>query len=120
MIKTSETSGFSEWLKGNIFGVVNLGLILTTFAYNYGVMSSHIGVIDAKVDANTKEVSNIEINGTAQRPAYEARLVALEKKTDDLAVLKNIVQTQNDSISKLSDLVRSDHDILLRLTMQKP
>ena len=112
-------SGLGEWVKANLFGLVNLVLIAVTFSYNYGAMSSKIQTMESKVELTQTQVNNIQLNGTSDRPQFEARLVALEKKTDDLAVLKNIVQTQSENIRQLSDIVRSDHDILVRLSLPK-
>ncbi len=109
MTKTdSDKSILGEWLRSNLFGLINLVLIIATFAYNYGVMSSKLTALELKTESNQKQITDIQLYGTTQRPAYEARLVALEKKTDDLAVLKNIVQTQSENIRQLTDTVRAD------------
>ncbi len=55
---------------------------------------------------------------SAARPAVEARLSLLEKKTDDLSVLKQIVTQQSENIKSLSETVKSDHDLLVSLIAQ--
>lgn len=115
-----ETEPPVAWLKTNLFNIINLVLLLVGLAYNYGNLNSKIVTLEVNGAKTAEQVNDIELHGTAARPAYEARLVALEKKTDDLAVLKQIVQTQSDNISKLSEIVRADHDVLVRMSMQKP
>ncbi len=105
----------NNWVKENAFSIANLLLILVSFTYQYGQNSAKLAAAETKIEVVTKTVSDVVQNG---HPATEARVTALEKKTDDLAVLKNIVTTQADNIRQLTDLVRSDHDLLIRLTMQ--
>ncbi len=116
--ETEPKTGLSDWIKSNLFGCINLILILVTFSYNYGIMTSKITATEAQAQSAITQIQAINLNGTSARPAYEARLIALEKKTDDLSVLKNIVQTQSDNIKQLTDTVRSDHDILIQLIAQ--
>ncbi len=106
----------SNWIKDNLFSIANLLLILATFTYQYGISTAKLAASEAKMEVMQKVVNDMTTNG---HPPTEARVTALEKKTDDLAVLKNIVSTQADNIAKLTDLVRSDHDILIRISLQQ-
>lgn len=108
----------TDWLKGNIFSIVNLLIIAIGLAYTSGQIQSRLQVVEAQVAESKKVIGDIVING---RPAYETRIAALEHRTDDLSVLKAMVQNQSVQISQLYETVSRDHDLIIRLSaMPKP
>ncbi len=105
-----------SWLKANLFSVINLVILAVGLAFSYGVSSAKMEALEVKAEVQQKLIADMVQNG---HPAHEARITSLEKKTDDLSVLKQIVNQQSENIKNLTDTVRQDHDILLRLVSQK-
>ncbi len=115
---TPKPENDTSWIRKNLFSIINLLVIIATFAYKYGIATNKAQALEAKAlatevrnDNQDRILADLVTNG---HPAHEARITVLEKKTDDLAVLKNIVMTQSENIKNLTDTVRQDHDILLR------
>lgn len=108
---TTVKSSFSEWVKDNAFSIFNIVVLVAAFAYQQGATNVKSAMFEDRMVTAEKKIEDMDRIG---HPAHEARIASLERKTDDLAVLKNIVQTQSENIRQLTETVKSDHDILLR------
>lgn len=102
----------TDWLKSNIFSIINLVVILVGFGYQYGSVTGKITSIDQRMTVAEKKIEDQELYG---HPDHERRIAALEKKTDDFSSVRSIVQTQSDQINKLADIVSKDHDVIIKI-----
>jgi hypothetical protein len=96
------------FLRENLVALVSA---LLTFAVTFTTIQSTVGFNSRRGEDHEMRLRNIELHGS---PSMQDRVTRLEsQRADALAVA---VKAQGEQIHKLAEIVRQDHDSIVKLT----
>ena len=102
----------SDWVKEHWWNVLQFLVVMIGAAYAYGTFVSKVSSLENTVKEISVKLEDQIKNGN---PEYERRIISLEKRTDDLSSVRQIVLTQSEQIRDLKDIVYKDHDSIMKL-----
>lgn len=90
-----------KWIKDNAVAIIGLIMTACTLVYGYGVMNQRLNYVEQAVGQLSQEAAE-------------------RVKADETKTLMATVKNHADQIRDLTEIVRRDHELLIRTAAARP